>query len=85
MTEKYYPSEENLGKDCTFWCLGGLAAGCSFPKFGLEGRRSCEGIIDDICLYIKDGRIPSSMTAEQRSALRTTLPNPDNLPPGETF
>jgi len=48
MTEKLYPSEENLGKNYQFWNLSGRFHGCNFPKGEMEGRTSCEGLIDDI-------------------------------------
>lgn len=33
--------------------MGQLAVGCFFPKFEMEGRTSCEGMIDDVCLFLK--------------------------------
>ena len=47
MKEKFYPSEENLGNDCRFW-----QNGCTYPKAEVQGRLSCEGVIDDVCLYL---------------------------------
>lgn len=82
-TEKYYPKEVNLGLDCQYWCLGGLATGCCFPKAELEGRRSCEGTIDDVCLLIKDGRQPGSLTELQTIEIKTRVPNSSLLPPGD--
>ncbi len=58
MTEKYYPKEANLGQGCSFWNLGNFAAECCYPKYELQGRTTCRGIIDDVCLYVKDGRQP---------------------------
>lgn len=95
MSELYEPKEENLGKDCEFWFgigndegkhkLGGLAIGCAFPKADMAGRLSCEGIIDDVCLYLKIGRHPSSLTKEQIDTLRHRVPNASNrdIPPGD--
>ncbi len=83
--EKFYPIEENLGKNCVFWCLGGQIA-CGFPKVNLEGRTKCEGMIDDVCLYIKDGRQPSSLTEEQIIELKTRAPgllDKSYIPPGD--
>lgn len=95
-SEKFYPSEQNLGENCRFWQgveseprkqLAKLAIGCQFPKREMEGRLSCEGIIDDVCLFLKDGRRPKSLTAEQISEIRHRIPNTDNrdLPPGGTL
>ena len=84
-SERFYPKEVNLGSDCLYWCLGGLASGCSFPKAELEGRRSCEGIIDDVCLFVKNGREPRSLSDEQMIEIKTRAPDPANqykLPPG---
>lgn len=94
--KKSYPEEENLGKDCLFWQrvdlsskrgLGAQALGCFYPKIELEGRLSCEGIIDDVCLFIKDGRKPSSLTQDQIMEIRLRDPLSDNreLPPGNTY
>ncbi len=85
--EQSYPIEANLGMDCQYWCLGGLATGCCFPKVELKGRRSCEGIIDDVCLFIKDGRKPTSLTGEEITELKTHAPrftDKSYLPPGGT-
>jgi hypothetical protein len=92
--EKFYPTEKDLGKDCIFWQsidtesekhVGVVAVGCFFPKAEMEGRLSCEGIIDDVCLYLKDGRIPKSLTEEQLSELQRRIPITDNreIPPGD--
>lgn len=86
-SEKFYPSEVNLGKSCQFWNLHGRFFGCNFPKAELEGRTSCEGIIDDICLYLKDGRPPRSLTEEQIQQLKLKMPSFDEktyIPPGDT-
>lgn len=80
-----YPSEENLGENCMFWAMGDALAGCGFPKAELIGRLSCEGIIDDICLFIKDGRPPASMSREQQLEIKTRAPDlydKSYLPPG---
>jgi hypothetical protein len=94
MNDRYYPSEKNLGKDCEFWQslegnaqqrLVNVAMGCIFPKYEMEGRVSCEGIIDDVCLYLKDGRMPKSLTEEQLNEIRFKIPDGNNrdLPPGD--
>ena len=92
MSETFYPSEENLGKDCQFWRIRGnehrlahAAIDCAFPKYEMEGRLSCEGIIDDVCLYLKDGQRPSSLTQDQLDEIRRRAPygSNRNLPPGD--
>lgn len=79
----FYPSEENIGKNCLFWKI---RKGCAFPKKQIKGRRSCEGIIDDVCLFIKDGRPPKSLTPEQLLELKLRIPgiSPLDIPPGDT-
>jgi hypothetical protein len=84
--ETYPPSEENLGRECKFWALGGLAV-CYYPKAEMHGRTSCEGIIDDVCLFLKDGRKPASLSEEQITELATRAPSLDTkayIPPGDT-
>ncbi len=79
----FYPSEESLGQDCRFW---DAVLGCRFPKMEMQGRRSCEGVIDDVCLFLKDGRHPKSLTEKQRMELKTRLPDFDDksyIPPGD--
>lgn len=93
--EKYYPSEENLGKDCLFWQgvdVGGnepvrIAVGCHYPKQELIGRLSCEGLVDDVCLFIKSGRKPSSLTEDEIAEIRFRIPdfNKNDLPPGNIY
>ena len=84
MAERFYPKEENLGENCQFWTA---SEGCGFPKAQLIGRRSCEGVIDDVCLYVKDGREPLSLTQDQRREIKLRMPDFDQniLPPGETI
>jgi len=86
-TEKFYPNEGNLGKECLFWDMHGRFFGCNFPKVEMERRTSCEGIIDDVCLYLKDKRPPKSLTEVQIRELKTRMPSFDEktyIPPGET-
>ena len=96
MHEKFYPKEQSLGKDCQFWQgldterssdIGRAAIGCNFPKYEMEGRLSCEGIVDDVCLFLKDGRRPLSITQEQIDEIRSRIPdgNNRNLPPGDIY
>ena len=80
--EVFYPKEENLGKNCQYWTQ---EFGCIFPKKEMEGRRSCEGIVDDVCLFLKNGRTPKSLTPDQMLEFRTRIPNsPLDIPPGDT-
>lgn len=82
-SDTYYPSERNLGRACSFWNLGGAALQCCFPKMELEGRTTCGGIIDDVCLKIKDGRPAGNTTELLLAGIKTQLPNSSLLPPGE--
>lgn len=92
--ERFYPSEETLGKDCRFWDgienppihkLATRAIGCTFAKEELRGRLSCEGIVDDVCLYLMIGRRPPSLTQEQIDEIRFRVKDGNNryLPPGD--
>lgn len=85
--KSFYPKEENLGRNCEFWGVHSTPK-CDFPKIQLQGRTSCEGIIDDVCLFIKNGREPLSLTEEQQTELKTRMPSLGPkwyLPPGETI
>ncbi|MEO8105596.1 MAG: hypothetical protein ABI602_04665 [Candidatus Saccharibacteria bacterium] len=85
MSERFYPTEENLGENCVFWNVGQMAMACAFPKAELEGRRSCEGIIDDVCLFVKDGRRPIGLNEAQIIEIKTRIPDlidKSYLPPG---
>jgi hypothetical protein len=81
--EKFYPTEENLGKECKYWGLGETAVNCCFPKIQLQGRTTCLGIIDDVCLRVKDGREASSFSEMLLLRTDTTPLNGALLPPGE--
>lgn len=51
----------------------------------MEGRRSCEGIIDDVCLYLKNERRPPSLSDQQILEIKTRPPgaiDKSYLPPG---
>jgi hypothetical protein len=80
--ERFYPEKENLGRNCLFWTI---KDGCTFPKIEMGGRRSCEGIIDDVCLFLKNIRPPKSLTAEQLMELKLRIPglSPLDIPPGD--
>jgi hypothetical protein len=85
--DTFYPAERNLGRDCEFWAVGGVAVGCCFPKAEMSGRTSCEGVIDDVCLFLKNGRHPDSLTEQQIIELKTRMPDLENklyIPPGGT-
>jgi hypothetical protein len=84
--ESFYPKEENLGRNCDFWNLTAPLVGCNFPKAEMEGRTSCEGVVDDVCLFLKNGRRPASLTEEQRREIKTRVPgftSNRTLPPGD--
>lgn len=89
MTEqqRFYPSEENLGRECRFWNSPQRRSfGCNFPKMQMEGRTSCEGIVDDVCLFLKNGRKPASLSEEQIRELKTRAPQFNDkqyIPPGD--
>lgn len=78
-TEKFYPNESNLGKQCAFWSL---TVGCRFPKGQLEGRRTCEGLVDDVCLLKKDGRPIPRMNEQQVFTIQIGVPDARLIPPG---
>ncbi len=90
---KEYPSVNSLGKDCTFWKRDitytqseQQTTGCTYPKAELIGRTSCEGVIDDVCLYLLNGRKPKSLTQEQIAKLKlnpASLTNDFLIPPGD--
>lgn len=80
MTEKFYPKEENIGENCMFWQMG-----CEYPKEEIIGRTSCEGMIDDVCLFLVKGRIPKSLSKEQIERLKLNPPSLTHgflIPPG---
>lgn len=72
--EKFYPREENLEKPCRFWSLDKPGFGCTFPKFELKDRVACEGIVDEVCLYIKDKRRPSNICDDDLIAIKINPP-----------
>lgn len=81
-TEKFYPKSANFGKNCTFWST----ERCIYPKEELIGRRSCEGIVDDVCLLVLNGRRPKSLTQEQIREIKINPPSiidGFSLPPGD--
>lgn len=82
-SESYYPKEHNIGKDCLYWDLGGLATNCCYPMAELQDRTTCGGIVDDVCLYIKDGRTPSDFSKMLLVGVKTSMPNGSLLPPGD--
>ena len=68
--ERYHPSEENLGHPCSFWAIGGMVMACSFPRKELYDRRACKGTVDEVCLFLKDGRQPENLTPENKTEIR---------------
>jgi len=67
--------------------MGGVAIGCSFPKMGMAGRLSCEGVIDNVCLYIKNGYRMPSLSGKKVIQIRLVQAGGDtrDLPPGEPY
>lgn len=85
MTERFYPTEENLGKNCMFWSLNGRFAGCNFPKAEMEGRTSCEGIVDSVCLELQGKKSPiSDQLIDDLKIQPPKLGQKPHLPPGST-
>lgn len=82
--ETFYPKQENLGRECEYW---GADCQCHYPKTELEGRRSCEGIIDTICVGIIRSKRPENMTQEMWNKIRQRIPDPTGdrsyIPPGD--
>lgn len=76
--EKFYPRDENLGKECQFWRLQPEYLGCNFPNDKLRGRTGCEGIIDDTCLFMKNGRRSPTISEEEVIELKCTPPSGRN-------
>ncbi len=89
------PFEEHLGKDCMHWRgvgeskelgIGNAVRGCINEVHGLDGRKSCGGTIDDVCLYIVRGREPIGIAAAAIEAIKKRRPHDwsRRLPPGNT-
>jgi hypothetical protein len=79
------PSEENLGENCGWWNVSNHF-GCGFPKAEIEGRSSCEGMVDTVCLHILMNGLRSKLTPEQILKLKIRVPGPEsnfNIPPGD--
>jgi hypothetical protein len=49
----------------------------------LEGRTTCGGIIDDVCLKVLIGRAPGKTSQMLLEGIKTQLPDSSLLPPGE--
>jgi hypothetical protein len=81
--EKFYPNEQNMGKSCSYWELGGIATNCCYPKHELQGRTTCGGVIDDVCLYVKNGREPSYFSKMLLEGVKTSITDSSLLPPGD--
>lgn len=69
--EKFYPKEENLGEDCEFWSLG-----CDYPKVEMQGRMSCEGVIDSVCIFLKEGRRVEGFDLSDAQVLKLKITPP---------
>lgn len=84
MTERFYPTEENLGKNCMFWDLNGRFRGCNFPKIEMAGRTSCEGIVDDVCLQLQKTRPLTNPQLKDLKPEPPKLGQKPHIPPGQT-
>lgn len=85
--KRFFPQEAHLGFYCKFWDIKGRFRGCNYPKTEMCGRTSCEGIIDEMCLFLKDGRIPKSVSREVLGELKTQPPSLGTkhyIPPSST-
>lgn len=80
--EKHYPIESNIGENCMYWIVDVIASRCGYPKYELDGRTTCGGVIDDVCLNIKDGRTPSDFSQLLLMGIRTSFHDGTLLPPG---
>jgi hypothetical protein len=74
-----YPEEENLGKGCAFWKVVPGVKGCCYPRpeMSQKPRTSCDGEIDEACLFLKDRRPPTTLTLEQAEELKIRVPDFD--------
>ncbi len=81
MESGFYPKVDNIGENCLYW---DSTTGCEMPKIELIGRRSCEGIIDDVCLFkLGIGEKPKNMTDKQANIIKNhPAYSGINLPPG---
>jgi hypothetical protein len=85
-SEKFFPNEANLGHNCMYWDVGPVAMACAYPKAEMIGRRSCEGTVDDVCLFLRIGRQQSSLTEPQIAEIKLRAPDlydKSYLPPGD--
>ena len=78
LKETFFPDEENLSKDCMYWgsqiTAQASTIGCVYPKFEIQGRTSCEGIVDEVCLFIKDRRNTDKISPQDKLRLKTQVP-----------
>jgi hypothetical protein len=65
MEKLYYPDLDNIGRKCKFWGIGKTALTCAFPKAELYGRHDCQGTIDAVCLYLRNGDWLDGLTIQQ--------------------
>lgn len=79
-SNRHFPNEANLGKPCMFWNSSDMK--CMYPKAELEGRETCLGIVDDVCLYVRCGRTAVSLTRAQEIEVKGLFAKGSNLPPG---
>ena len=67
--EESLPLVENIGENCLFWDNQ-----CAHPKAEMQGRVSCEGVVDDICIYLRTRVRPESLTEAQIADLKLNPP-----------
>ncbi len=81
MESRFYPKTDNFGENCLFWSTN---EGCLYQKAELLGRRTCEGLIDDVCLFVMGvGKIPDGMSDEEANRIKNhPAYSGINLPPG---
>lgn len=72
--DTFFPNEDNLGQDCMFWNSQVPDVGCMCPRIEVQGRISCEGIIDEVCLFLKDNRDTNKIPPAEKVLLRIHAP-----------
>ena len=77
MLTKFSPSIDNLGKKCQYWEIN---EGCHYPSFELLGRKACNGIIDDTCLWVL-GKASKPISINESKVQIQTAPEKPKLPP----
>lgn len=80
----FYPKGPNIGRNCSFWAnQEDSPAQCCDTQHKLLGRTTCRSVIDDVCLFIIEGREPSPITKLLLDGINVGLPDATVLPPGQ--